>query len=168
MDRGRVVEHAPVGRLYHEPHHLRSMELVGFPGSNMLPGRIEGGACVTALGRIRLAPEATMPADGTEIVLGLRPEALDLLPAMSNQLGGSAHVSLVEDLGGEQVVYLETGGLTLVTCLSVGQGETPAYGQTVSYRFDPGAAVIFDARSGRRLGRGHAGGLETRGEIRHA
>lgn len=165
MDRGRVVEHAAVERLYHEPQHLRSMELVGFPGSNLLPGRIEGGRCVTPIGRIAVASEEVDAAHGTDVVVGLRPEAVELQPAGTDRLGGQAAVSLVEDLGGEQVVYLETGGLTLVTCLSVGQGETPAYGQTVSYRFDPAAAVIFDARSGRRLGRGCFEGQE---KIRHA
>ena len=170
MDRGRVVEHAPVERLYHEPQHLRSMELVGFPGSNLLPGRIDAGICVTPIGRFAVTPDATAPdattsANGAEVIVGLRPEAVELQPAGAGQLGGQATVSLVEDLGGEQVVYLETGGLTLVTCLSVGRGETPAYGQTVAYRFDPAAAVIFDLQSSRRVGRGCFEGQE---KIRHA
>jgi multiple sugar transport system ATP-binding protein len=105
------------------------------------------------------------PANGMEVVVGLRPEAVALQPAAAGQLGGQASVSLVEDLGGEQVVYLETGGLTLVTCLSVGRGETPAYGQAVAYRFDPAAAVIFDLQSSRRVGRGCFEGQE---KIRHA
>ncbi|MET1026449.1 MAG: ABC transporter ATP-binding protein [Dongiaceae bacterium] len=157
MDAGKVVEHAPVARLYQQPHHLRSMELVGFPSCNMLQGEMAGnGICHSLLGSVALDAEAELPQRGARIVLGLRPEAITLTAAgPGTSLGnGTGTVRLVEDLGGEQVVYLDTAGLTLVTCLSVGQGTVPAYGEEIAYRFDPASLIAFDAGSGRRLGRG--------------
>ena len=164
MDAGKVIEHAPVARLYQQPHHLRSMELVGFPGCNMLSGEMAGnGVCNSPLGSVALDAEAELPQRGAGIVLGLRPEAITLTAQGQRANGqgadlgigrGNGTVRLVEDLGGEQVVYLDTAGLTLVTCLSVGQGTVPAYGEEIAYRFDPASLIAFDAGTGRRLGRG--------------
>ncbi len=42
LDRGRVVQHGDADEVYHQPQHLRSLELIGFPQANILQGVSDG------------------------------------------------------------------------------------------------------------------------------
>ena len=43
LDRGRILQHGDVIDLYHEPLHIRALELVGFPRANVIAGTVSGG-----------------------------------------------------------------------------------------------------------------------------
>src|SRR5262245_27460216 len=86
--------------------------------------------------------------EGRRVVVGLRPEALELAPD-----GLSARVEVVEELGADAYVFCAT---------QLGDGETrlvartearrpPERGSRVFLRPLPGEAHVFDADTGERV-----------------
>lgn len=151
LDRGRMIEAGPVDAVYYNPTRLRTIELVGFPRCNVLPGRLEAanGACVTAIGRLPVTLEngATSP----EAVVAIRPEDIGP-PAAGAAPIGVGKVTLVENLGSESVVYLELHGTTLVTTVSARALSSLDLGDSFPVDVRPGGPIIFDAASGQRIG----------------
>ncbi len=145
LDAGRVVQHDDAIRLYDAPRHRRALELVGFPRANLIEAYAEGGA--VRAGPFRFVPPGGAPAGA--VTAGFRPEALRR--GTGRGLDGQARVTLVENLGGELVVYLDAGGTPLVMAHPfAGEAEPPA-GSDLAFTLDPADVVLFDARSGARL-----------------
>jgi multiple sugar transport system ATP-binding protein len=95
------------------------------------------------------ARQAATAGGWTEIVLGLRPEALELaadgIPAeveVVEEIGADAHVFCVAELGGER---------TKLTART-GSRDAPPRGSRVNLRPKGDEAHLFDPRSGARLG----------------
>lgn len=144
VDKGRVVQQGDVIDLYHEPKHLRVLELVGFPKANILSGTVANGTVVA--GPLRFsAPDGL--AQGP-LTLGIRPEAIRL--GQSEGIRCQGRVRLVENLGSELVVYLEAEGTGLVVSFPATAG-TPAFESTVSFAIDPADVQFFDPEGGHRL-----------------
>jgi ABC-type sugar transport system ATPase subunit len=137
------------------------MALVGFPPANFLAGRLErrDGAtrCVTDLF------DAPVAAGGVEgpVVIGIRPEHVRLavnqngngrVPAAAISL--PATIVLREDLGGEEIVYCEAGGLTLT---AVDRHELPPGDLGAALvTIDPADLALFHPTTGERIGGGRA------------
>lgn len=145
LDAGRVVQHEEAVRLYHDPRHLRSLELVGFPQANVVPGLVSRGM-VTAGPLHFVAREESV--DGP-VVVGIRPEAIQL--GGEGGLVGRARVRLVENLGGEFVVYIEAEGTPLVMGFPATAQGAPAFDSDIAFTIDPADIMLFDAVDGRRL-----------------
>lgn len=143
MDAGRVVQQGAAVALYHEPAHVRALELVGFPQANVVPGRRADGTVVA--GPLRF-PMAGPPGP---LTVGFRPEALS--PGRGRGFDGVARVTLVENLGGELVVYLDAAGTALVMGMPHGGTDAPALDATLPYTLDPADLLLFDAATGARL-----------------
>ena len=168
LDGGRVVEHAPADALYHAPRWLRSVELVGFPRCNVVPGRLgEAGRCETALGAFQVAPDGTAGFSTGEVMIAVRPEHLELAddPA-PGLLPVSGTVRLVEDLGAEVLIHFDLAGQgsgavddtgALVTVIPAGAMPPGGLGPDSALRLAlrPGNLAVFDP-SGARLGQGRA------------
>ena len=186
LDGGRIVEAGDPDRLYRDPRHARTMSLLGFPRANLVPGQV-----VTDAGRARCrfgGLEMTVEVEGGppigEVLVGLRPE--DIVPAGPDHphdpvaLSLTGRVPLREDLGGEEIVYVETDGLALTSLrrhggravahepsgssarVLDGAGADDAHettGETgferARFTIDPAAVLIFRP-DGRRAGRGVA------------
>lgn len=151
MDEGRLIEKADVVPLYAEPEQVRTFELIGFPKANVLDGAVKGGT--VEAGRLRFsAPKGV--ADGP-VKLGIRPEDVHLSTAKALKL--PAIVRILEHLGSEIVVYLEADGEPLTAAYAASAAAMPEIDATVEISVDPQRIIIFDALSGRRLGRGMEG-----------
>lgn len=157
LNRGSVVESNKPEVLYDEPGTQQTMSLVGFPPANFLPAEIitEGGQtiCRTALSSIPVT--LTAPISGSAVV-GIRPEHVIVNQGMPTAGSNPARVLLREDLGGEEIVYLEAAGQTLTSVdrhvLPVGDlGDV-----TVTIR--PEHVLVFAPGTGQRVGRGIAAG----------
>lgn len=177
LDGGRIAESGDPERLYREPAHARTMALVGFPPTNFLNGALEmaGDArtphCRTQLFEfpVRLEP-GTVVGSGS-VTVGLRPEDLALGPKdpssnhnASDRLRLEARVVLREDLGGEEIVYLDCAG-TLLSALDRHhhhRGHDGLDGRT-TVAIHPRDLILFKPGSGERIGRGVAGGGGTMG-----
>ncbi|GGD98024.1 ABC transporter ATP-binding protein [Aureimonas endophytica] len=143
IDRGRVVQHAEAAEVYHDPRHARALDLVGFPHANLLSGRVANG--MLEAGPLRCAVAAR---DG-EVIAGLRPEAIRLGAAPGLRI--EAQVRLVENLGGEAVIYLEAAGRDLTATLPISGGRPPEIGSRTALAVDPADILLFDAATEIRL-----------------
>lgn len=145
LDAGRVVEEGDTLSVYDHPSHIRSLELVGFPKANVIAGTVAGREVVAGPFRIPFAA----PAGVRDVFVGIRPEMVRL------DAGGGqeARVSLVEHLGSEVVVHLDAAGAALDAAFGADK-PAPAFDSTVRFAVAPAACMIFDAASGRLLGRG--------------
>ncbi len=115
--------------------------------------------CGTELFAFPVSPDdgvATAPAE-QPVTVGLRPEGI----ALAGNANGAAatlrlpaRVLLQEDLGGEEIVYLDVQGTALTTVL-----RHDAYTGTIpdetTIALDPRNLVVF-AKDGTRIGRGMA------------
>lgn len=155
LDKGRVVQHDIASHVYHEPSHSRSLDLIGFPHANLASGTARDG--VVKAGPLQFATVGV--ADGA-IVVGLRPEAIGLVEkggaAVAGHLSVEAEVTLVENLGGEAVVYLDAGGTALTATLPLSGRMPPDLGERVSLSVDPADILLFDDASGARLAGGRS------------
>ena len=145
LDRGRVVQHDDVIDLYHEPVHVRCLQLVGFPRANVIEGTAATGF-VTA-GPLRFPAPAGL-AQGP-VLVGIRPEAIRL--GEGRGIDGQGRVRLVENLGSELVVYVEAEKTDLVMSFTVPEEGAPAFESAVSFTISPAAIQLFDAVDGHRL-----------------
>jgi ABC-type sugar transport system ATPase subunit len=93
-----------------------------------------------------LAGKGTLPA---RVLVGIRPEDIQVLSDDPGSGGLQAQVSVVEPLGGETVVDL-TIGPDIITAV-VPPAQHFVEGQRVWIRFDPDRIHLFDAESGVRL-----------------
>ncbi|MEO8243625.1 MAG: sn-glycerol-3-phosphate ABC transporter ATP-binding protein UgpC [bacterium] len=145
---GAVEQTGPPLTLYDDPDNIFVAGFIGSPKMNFLQGRVKAGRIVLPefgdqeipLGKLSLPPE-----DGTEVTVGIRPEAF--------KHGGDASLSLVveiaEHLGDETYAYArQDGGQVVTVAISGGRDLRP--GQTIAAQFDAGRVLIFD-KSGRRL-----------------
>jgi ABC-type sugar transport system ATPase subunit len=110
LDDGGIVDKGTIDQVYEEPSSLRSMQLLGFPGANTMPGRLEGGICRSAFGAFSVEFVASAgPMPTGEVTMVFRPEAIlfgneERSPRL---LRIEARELLREDLGAERFFILK-------------------------------------------------------------
>ncbi|MEM7126377.1 MAG: ABC transporter ATP-binding protein [Chloroflexota bacterium] len=156
LDDGVIVESGPPDKLYELPERASTMKYVGFPQANFLSGTLSenGSAVETAIFNTNVPASSNGAIDG-EISIGIRPEHINLTTSIpDNVLTSQAKVLLREDLGGEEIVYLDVDGTQLTTVLrSDDQSqEHVEIDQDVTFWVRPDELVIF--AGGERVGVG--------------
>ncbi|MCC5962258.1 MAG: sn-glycerol-3-phosphate ABC transporter ATP-binding protein UgpC [Rhodobacteraceae bacterium] len=142
---GRIEQVGAPLDLYRDPDNRFVAGFIGSPAMNFLPGQIvKGTLSVPALSDV---PELTMrlPADGTRIELGIRPEHLRIDPE-----GRGFRLELIEKLGGVSFAYLRSGMGERLIIAEDGESDLTD-DMDVGVRFDPARAFLFDAETGHRL-----------------
>lgn len=142
IDHGRIIQSAPPTTIYHQPATLRAMELIGFPQANLIPGTQYDGALT--------AGPFTFAATGANraVTLGIRPEHIQIGRA---DMGLPARVTLVENLGGEAVVYLDAKGQALTCAMLLMDTAPPEIDAQVGITVAPGTVLAFDATTGAQI-----------------
>ena len=143
---GRLEQVAPAPDLYARPASRAVASLVG--GFHEVAGRVEGGAHVSAYGRVRLDPACSL-AEG-EATLLLRRESLRLVPA--SELGAHSgdhdayvrrgQVAGVRLSGPRQIVTVGCpvdGGASERVEVELKPDRSAAFGDEVAVRLAPGA-----------------------------
>jgi multiple sugar transport system ATP-binding protein len=110
MDRGRLAQVGVPRELYDRPATLSVARFIGSPTINVLPGRIDPSGMVVIDGRplpLRVAAEP-----GARVDVGIRPEALRLVPAdgAAGEVVLTGHVRREEHHGAERLVYVVPHG----------------------------------------------------------
>ncbi|MBD3662859.1 sn-glycerol-3-phosphate ABC transporter ATP-binding protein UgpC [Sulfitobacter sp. TSTF-M16] len=144
--RAGVIEQvgAPL-ELYRNPDNRFVAGFIGSPAMNFLNGVVKsGGVEVPALGR-SVAVTAKLPADGTSVILGIRPEHIEV-----QQGAGALKADLSEALGGVSYLHLETLTGERIICEERGD-DRASEGDTVDITFEPRRAYVFDAASEMRI-----------------
>jgi multiple sugar transport system ATP-binding protein len=131
--------------LYNNPQNLFVAGFIGSPKMNFLTGRIAGvdGASTriaVAGGEVTL-PRAVSLAAGTEVTFGVRPEHIEIGAEQGAKLT-DINIELVENLGGQTVLYSVTRDGTALTIVLDGQHQIAAGTDAAAY-FDPERAHVF-------------------------
>ena len=144
---GGVIEQvgAPM-ELYRNPRNQFVAGFIGSPRMNFLPVTVQQS---DSMERILILPGGTtlsLPSSGgtydrerTITTLGVRPEHITFGAAN----GLPARVQMVERLGGESYVYVQTGGDQSMVIRSDGEADLKI-DQQVHLRLDPAALHLFD------------------------
>ena len=131
--------------LYRDPDNRFVAGFIGSPSMNFLRGTVRGGTIEVPALKTGVSPAIRMPADGTEVIIGLRPEHVGIDTA-----GNTLAVELVESLGGVSYCYLtgDTGEKLIVE----DRGDTNGAERTrAGLSFDPSRIFVFDATSEARI-----------------
>lgn len=154
---GMIVESGPLEDVYKMPTHLFTMYALGFPKSTVLKGSVErqGPAAVCRTRLFDFPVELTgNGAASDEVEVVVRPGDILLLPeAQPEMVSSQAEIVLLEDLGGELVVYLESDGLSVVS-VEQHDDENPLTEGPIVLNVDPRNVVLFEPATGRRIGQG--------------
>lgn len=145
--RDGIVEQtgAPM-ELYNNPANKFVAGFIGSPGMNFLDGTIkEGGVQIGPLGDTVYNTTATLPEEGTKVIVGLRPQDLSI------ELGESELITeLSEKLGGVTYDYLLTPTQEKIVVETKGEGVISPK-TNVKLLFEDQAIYLFDRSTEARI-----------------
>ncbi len=143
---GKIEQVGTPLELYHFPANLFVAGFIGSPKMNLTPAKLkamapEGASIVLPGGGEAVIPveASNAAAPGTAVTLGLRPEHLAI--AADGPLAGK--VAVVEQLGGETLVYVDVGEGVLVNVKAPGT-TTVRVGEVVRLDVTTTEANLFD------------------------
>ena len=144
--RGGVIEQvgAPMD-LYRDPDNKFVAGFIGSPAMNFLSAVVKNGLVDVPGLETSVDLPVTLPAEGTAVEIGLRPEHLTLDPS-----GTTHRIEMTESLGGVSYAYLKgTSGEKIVV---EERGEIRSTeGDTVGLILDAASARLFDTASETRI-----------------
>jgi lactose/L-arabinose transport system ATP-binding protein len=142
---GRIEQVGAPLELYRDPENRFVAGFIGSPSMNFLKAKVKDGQVeVPALGRSVAVPVG-VPGEGTELIVGLRPEHLEI-----DRAGEGLRVELTEALGGVSYTHLMAGSGEAVIVEERGD-DRAAEGDAVGLDFDAARAFLFDATTEARL-----------------
>ena len=141
--------------MYEHPANEFVAGFIGSPAMNLGRFTVQGDVAKATL-------DAMTPEDGGKIVIGFRPESLDVV-SETDEHSIPVRLSFVEELGSDAYIYGELVGAES-SDEKLGSGEdssqvivrvpprtAPQPGDTIHVRIRPGQAHIFSASTGKRL-----------------
>ena len=147
-------------RLYQQPANVFVAGFIGSPGMNLAEFRIADGHAVLGRARLPLSTESltALSAEGADrVVVGFRPEALDVVPEHDPD-SFPVDVAVVEELGSDAFLHGtlpdvpdESGADARRIIARVDPNHPPVKGERLHLRIQPGKAHLFSAATGVRL-----------------
>ena len=143
---GRLQQFDTPRTLYTRPTNTFVAEFIGSPSMNLFTLPAENGH--VAFGGVSIPVPAAIADGRPDLVVGLRPEALELAAD-----GCAAVVEVAEEFGADTHVFCaaEVGGRTEKLVARVSTHAAPSQGDRVHLRPAGGDVHFFDAASGARL-----------------
>ena len=159
MDGGVVQQFGTPDEIYERPANLFVAGFIGSPAMNMRPARIARGARTEAIlndnTRFDLSDYdfTDHPRDGSEIVLGLRPEYFGAPDVPVSDPAGvfNLPVQYTERTGSDATAYLKLDKGLLALRVDPARTSGLPQGKLVSVGFPRGKINVFDAQTGLRL-----------------
>jgi multiple sugar transport system ATP-binding protein len=145
---GRLQQCDTPRTLYERPANTFVAGFIGSPAMNLCRVPL-GENGLVSLGGVQVElPDGSREQLGTEVIVGLRPEALE--PAAD---GIPAVVEVVEEIGADAYIFAsaELNGETTKLVARVEARQAPERGERVSLRPRAGAAHLFHPETGDRL-----------------
>jgi ABC-type sugar transport system ATPase subunit len=153
LNDGRVAQIGSPLDVFERPRDQFVAGFIGAPAMNFVDGVVAGSADGPAIAMNGLAvpipaDRFTLPAAGTPVTLGIRPE--DVVPeghGTRPELGVdfSAPVGFAEMLGNESLLFAELGGAEIVARMQHPRQVEP--GETVRFRIDGSRVHVFDKQT---------------------
>jgi len=139
---GLLQQCATPRELYEEPVNTFVAGFIGSPAMNLFTLPVANGSA--SLGGVHLS----VPNGRAEIVVGIRPESLELAPE-----GLGAHVEVVEEIGADAYVFCvgEVAGEETKLVARTDSKHAPERGERIALRPVTGEEHFFDVESGARL-----------------
>lgn len=158
MKDGIIQQFGTPKEIYNDPANLFVASFIGSPPMNFIPLRLQrkDGGLVALLdsGQARCELPLSMSNAGLEdrdVILGLRPEQIVLATGEGN--GSSsirAEVQVTEPTGPDTLVFVQLNDTKV--CCRLAPDVAPQVGETLTLQFDPAKVLLFDAKTGERLG----------------
>ncbi|EKG33256.1 ABC transporter ATP-binding protein [Pseudomonas avellanae] len=158
MKDGIVQQFGTPKQIYNDPANLFVASFIGSPPMNFIPLRLQrkDGQLVALLdsGQARCElPVGVADAglEDREIILGIRPEQIMLAGGEQSSLPTiRAEVQVTEPTGPDTLVFVTLNQSKV--CCRLAPDVAPQVGESLTLQFDPSKVLIFDAKSGERLG----------------
>lgn len=141
--------------LYHNPHNVFVAGFIGSPSMNFFDAVLkqEGEGLVVDTGAFELHVPASKTDSfrshvGMEVICGIRPEDIhdsNYLPQGIIPENMETNVEVVEQMGNEVIIYLETGGKNFIARTDPRTGATVGQGMGVTFNLDN--MHIFDSNT---------------------
>jgi multiple sugar transport system ATP-binding protein len=146
---GRLQQCGTPRALYERPANAFVAGFIGSPAMNMCTVPLGSNGSITLGGAKVDCPAGVVDGDRSSVVVGLRPEALEVAPE-----GMPAQVDAIEELGADVYLFCtaEVGGAPTKLVARVEARRRPDRGERISLRPRSEEAHLFDAVSGERLG----------------
>ncbi|MCU1648787.1 MAG: transporter ATP-binding protein [Nocardia sp.] len=150
LNGGRIEQVGTPEELYDQPRTTFVAGFLGSPPMNLFPAQVirrEGELWVRADG-VEAALDITAPEDDndTSVIAGIRPERLRIDDAATAVRG---QVTMVENLGSEELVHVTAGSVEL--CVRAARPAGVRAGEDIGLSVDPRDIHLFEADSGLRL-----------------
>ncbi|MBD0706295.1 MULTISPECIES: ABC transporter ATP-binding protein [unclassified Pseudomonas] len=158
MKDGIIQQFGTPKDIYTNPANLFVASFIGSPPMNFIPLRLQrkDGRLLALLdsGQARCELPMGMQDAGLEdreVILGLRPEQIMLAGNEPNGLPTiRAEVQVTEPTGPDTLVFVNLNDTKV--CCRLAPDVAPLVGETLTLQFDPSKVLLFDAKSGERLG----------------
>ncbi|MDI9915930.1 sn-glycerol-3-phosphate ABC transporter ATP-binding protein UgpC [Rhodococcus sp. IEGM 1379] len=149
LEKGILQQCASPRELYNRPKNVFVAGFMGSPAMNLFTLPLVDGGVAFGDVIVPVSRETLNGTPETEVVLGIRPEHLDVAAD-----GLPMEVDVVEELGSDAYVYGRTtiGGVSQQIVSRGDWRNPPEKGDRVNLRVDPEKVHIFAASDGRRLG----------------
>ncbi len=155
MNGGVIQQFGHPDEIYERPANLFVAGFIGAPPMNLLPARISGKTAITTEGVVvdlSAYPFAAPLADGTAIILGLRPEHFHLDdPGPDSALSMILPVTHVERTGSDAIVSLTAGSARIDARISPEVAARLKSGDHLTATFPGNKISVFNAASGLRI-----------------
>jgi sn-glycerol 3-phosphate transport system ATP-binding protein len=153
LNKGIVEQIGSPGEIYDRPATLFVANFIGSPPMNLLAGRISSqtGAFTITGGPTLPLPQPLSAAGGSDLILGVRPENLQLgeVPANGTFARLDLLVEYCERLGAENLAYGRLGTQQVVVRLP--HEKLPAAGERLTLTARTDLFHLFDPASGKRV-----------------
>lgn len=154
MDRGVLQQFDTPATIYNRPANVFVARFMGSPSMNLIEGRLTGDVFeVPGKGTLRLdrGQAGRIAAPGPALLLGIRPEDIELADPGSAAEGFVLPVNFVEPIGPRTILHLGEGGAELKVV--TGKRVAHKVGEVVKLVLPPTRRRYFDPVSGLSLDR---------------
>ena len=145
--------------VYYNPRHLATIDILGFPRTNLLDGHVfrqgDGLWCQTNFQEFPIVLEAEGPISksSTDVTVAVRPESIQTART-SDDRSLSADIYLREDLGAEEIIYLNIQGDRLIMVNPSSRNGRCDVGDRIRICLNTDSILIFEKETGDRIGKG--------------
>jgi multiple sugar transport system ATP-binding protein len=152
MRDGVLEQAAPGLEVFQRPANPFVATFVGSPAMNLWPCTLmrdgDGTHLVSPTLSMKVAHGALADADRSEVLVGIRPHDIDVVPADGD---ASATVEIVEPLGAVTLIHIRVDAAGERVRIVVPAELRPAVGDRVSFRLRRDRLHVFERSTGRRI-----------------
>jgi len=150
MNQGRIEQVGAPSEVYRQPNTRYVAGFIGSPAMNFFAAEVQSADRVVIERGVSLSlpPRLDLPAAGTPVVLGVRPEEMEVTGDRDGTL--LFEVEMIEELGAGRLLYGRLAGSDCVVATPTAtahRGKGPAF-----VRIAPATVHVFNADTGHRIG----------------